>query len=114
MKQIAILTCRKACNVCTGASCLRAWNAKEKGFSRYAGEDVSLAAFFHCNDCGTDPENDKGMIEKLDRLQKIGVERVHTGICTVTDRETMTWCPTIEKIAEMLRERGIEVVQGTH
>ena len=114
MKQIAVLTCLNACKVCTGASCLKAWNARERGFSRYAGEDVSLAAFFHCNGCGTDPETDPGMLEKLERLEKIGVSTVHTGICTVTGRETKTVCPTIEKITSMLRERGIEVVQGTH
>lgn len=114
MKQIAILTCRHACDVCTGASCLRAWNARERGFSPYAGEDVSLAAFFHCNGCGSDPQTDSGMLEKLDRLKSIGVDVVHTGVCTVTERDAMTWCPTVQKIAAMLRDRGIQVVQGTH
>lgn len=114
MKHIAILTCRKACDVCTGAGCLRAWNQREKGFAPYAGEEVVLDAFFHCSGCGRDPETDPGMLEKLDRLQSIGVDVVHTGICTVANRSSMAWCPTIEKLASMLRERGIQVVQGTH
>ncbi|MGN0627583.1 MAG: CGGC domain-containing protein [Oscillospiraceae bacterium] len=114
MKQIAILTCRKACNVCTGALCFHAWNMKSHGFARYAGEEVSLAAFFHCNGCDSDPETDPGMLEKIERLEKIGVDTVHIGVCAVTDMETKALCPTIEKIASMLRERKIEVVRETH
>ncbi|MDE7221292.1 MAG: CGGC domain-containing protein [Oscillospiraceae bacterium] len=114
MKHIAILTCLNACGVCTGASCLRAWNRRERGFAPYAGEDASLEAFFHCGGCGTDPETDDGMLEKLDRLQSIGVDTVHTGICAVKDRETGELCPAIAKIQEMLRSRGIKTIVGTH
>ncbi len=60
MKRIAILTCLDACQVCTGASCLNAWNNKSRHFAAYAGENVSLEAFFHCNGCGNEPETDKG------------------------------------------------------
>ena len=114
MKQIAILTCLRACKVCTGASCLKAWNARERGFSCYADEEASLAAFFHCNGCDSDPETDPGMLEKIERLEKIGVDTVHIGVCAVTDMETKALCPTIEKIASMLRERKLEVVRETH
>ncbi|MEY8385921.1 CGGC domain-containing protein [Oscillospiraceae bacterium 38-13] len=113
MRHIAVLTCLKACQVCTGASCLAAWNRRERGFALYAGEEASLDAFFHCNGCGADPEADEGMREKLDRLQSIGVEAVHTGVCTVK-RETKALCPTIVKIQDMLRSRNIQTIQGTH
>lgn len=53
------------------------------------------------------------MIEKLDRLQSIGVEAVHIGVCTVK-RETKSLCPTIVKIQDMLRSRNIQTIQGTH
>lgn len=114
MKKIAILTCLDACQVCTGASCLNAWNRKARHFVPYAEEDASLEAFFHCNGCDKDPETDRGMAEKLDRLQGIGVETVHIGVCAVKDREAGTLCPTIVKIQGMLRHRGIRTVLGTH
>ncbi|MDE7243399.1 MAG: CGGC domain-containing protein [Oscillospiraceae bacterium] len=113
MKKIAILTCLDACLVCTGASCLNAWNNKSKRFAAYAGENVSLEAFFHCNGCGNDPEMDKGMIEKLDRLQNIGVETVHIGVCAVK-QETGVLCHVITQIRDMLHSRGIQTIQGTH
>ena len=113
MKKIAILTCLNACQICTGASCLDAWNNKSKHFAAYAGEDASLEAFFHCNGCANDPETDKGMIEKLDRLQTIGVETVHIGVCTVK-RETKALCSVIIQIQDMLHSRGIQTIQGTH
>ncbi len=116
MKKIAILTCLNACKVCTGASCLHAWNEKIKSFERYRNEDVQLAAFMHCNGCGTDPETDAGMAEKIERLEKISVSVVHTGVCTVMGRpqEERRVCPSIVKITEMLKSRGIEIVSGTH
>lgn len=114
MKKIAILTCLDACQVCTGASCLNAWNSKSRHFAPYAGEEASLEAFFHCNGCGKDPETDKGMLEKLDRLQSTGVETVHIGVCAVKDREAGTLCPVMEKIRNMLHNRGIQTVLGTH
>ena len=101
VKRIAVLTCLDACKVCTGASCLTAWNRRERGFAPYAGEEASLEAFFHCNGCGTDPETDEGMREKLDRLQSIGVD-------------VGTLCPAIAAIRDMLHARGIETVVGTH
>ena len=113
MKKIAVLTCLDACQVCTGASCFAAWNKRERGFAPYAGEESSLQAFFHCNGCGKDPETDPGMLEKLSRLESIGVDTVHTGVCTI-QRETGKTCPTITKIIGILRQRGIAVVHGTH
>ena len=104
MKKIAILTCLDACQVCTGAGCLNAWNSRSRHFAPYAGEKVSLEAFFHCNGCEKDPETDRGMIEKLDRLQSV---------CAMK-RETKALCSTIVKIQDMLRSRNIQTIQGTH
>ena len=114
MKKIAILTCLNACRCCTGAACMDAWNNRKIGFAMYRDQEVMLCAFLHCNGCGSDPETDPGMIEKLDRLQSEGVTVVHTGICTVIDKEHRTYCPSIVKIIAMLRARGIETVYGTH
>lgn len=114
MKKIAILRCLNTSKSCTGSGCLKAWNEKRKAFSCYAEEDVALAAFLNCNGCEMDPVEDEGMLKKLDRLQKMGVDTVHTSGCTMKDRENQRRCPNVEKIMEMLRIRGIQTVHGTH
>lgn len=114
MKKIAILRCLEVSRRCTGSGCLKAWNEKTKAFSCYADEPVALAAFLNCNGCAMDPAEDEGMLKKLDRLQRMGVEIVHTSGCTMKDREDQVYCPNIQKIVEMLHERGIQTVHGTH
>ena len=113
MRHIAILTCLEACRVCTGAACLEAWNKRERQFSRYAGEEAQLNAFLHCNGCHSDPMSDPGLAEKLQRLTESGVDTVHLGVCTVK-HETGVLCPTMKTLAEMLQQRGMEIVEGTH
>ena len=119
MIRLGILTCLEACQVCTGASCFQALYERNKYFSQYADREVRLMAFLHCNGCqghpeAVDPRQDPGILEKLDRLQTIGVEVVHTGVCTVCNRETGEICPVILTMEEMLRERGIRIFHGTH
>ena len=82
MKKIAILTCIKSNSVCTGASCLKAMNERTRSFAPYKGEPLQLMAFLHCNGCACDYDTDPGFLEKLERLEQIGVEIVHAGICT--------------------------------
>lgn len=112
MKKIAMLNCLKANEICTGASCFRAFLRKEKSFERYRNEETELAAFFRCNGCGRDPLTDAGIQEKLQRLQEEHIEVVHVGVCT-KDRAGKR-CETIQKIVEQLESRGISVVDGTH
>lgn len=110
--KVAILSCLKANDVCTGMGCLQAYHDKRDAFSIYKEEETRLMAFMRCNGCGTNPEIDEGMIEKLDRLKDSEVEVVHIGICTVNKAGKL--CGTIERIIQMLKDRGIEVVFGTH
>ena len=113
MRHIAILTCLEACRVCTGAACLEAWNKRARQFSRYAGEEAQLNAFLHCNGCLSDPMSDPCLAEKRQRLSEICVDTVHLGVCTVK-QETGVLCPTMKTLAEMLQQRGMEIVEGTH
>lgn len=108
MRKIAILHCRKASDVCTGASCFKAYNLGLKAFARYGEEKPELAAFFDCGGCGIDRESDAGMTEKMQRLMAEGVERVHVGVC-IGGR-----CPYRDEIFAMLRRYGLELVEGTH
>lgn len=112
MKKIAMLNCLKANEVCTGAACLKAYYEKQKAFKMYQNEEVILAAFMRCNGCGQDPEQDKGMFEKIERLQKEGVEIVHVGVCT-KNREGKE-CLTITKIIHMIEANNMHIVRGTH
>lgn len=114
MKKIAILTCLNANRVCTGAGCLRAFNEKTGSFARYAEDGLLLMAFFHCPGCGISPAQDGGTLEKLERLEKIGVTCVHVGVCGMTDAGQNVLCPAMAELVELLRQRGIGTVLRTH
>lgn len=112
MKKIAILACLKANEVCAGVSCLDALDARRAHFAEYAGEEVKLCAFMRCSECGTTPEESRGMTEKLERLLKCGVETVHVGVCA--KKRDGTVCPYMMRTVEWLEKHGINVVWGTH
>lgn len=112
MKKIAMLNCLKANEVCTGAACFKAFNLKQKHFEIYKDEEIELAAYMRCNGCGKEPSKDDGMIEKIERLRKEGVEVVHVGVCTQNGAGEE--CKTITEISSMLEEKGIKVIRGTH
>lgn len=112
MKKIAMLNCLKANEVCTGAACFKAYNEKRKAFEQYKGQDIELIAFMCCNGCEKEPNTDKGMLEKIERLKKESVENIHIGVCT-QDRQGIE-CETITRIIKMIEEKGIKVIRGTH
>ena len=114
MKKIAILACLNANRVCTGAGCLRAFNEKTGSFARYEDAPLRLMAFFHCPGCGKSRAQDEGTLEKLERLEKIGVQYVHVGVCGMTDAKHDVLCPTMQALVELLRQRGMEIVLRTH
>ena len=51
MKRIAILACLRSGNVCTGASCMRAFSQRKASFACYGEEPLELVAFMRCNGC---------------------------------------------------------------
>ena len=114
MKRAAILTCLKAVDVCAGCSCLTAFYDRKAAFARYQGQDLRLTAFLHCSHCHEDcpPEQDPGLLEKLDRLGQEGTEAVHIGVCAKGRDGAL--CPGMGTIVRMLEKRGIPVVYGTH
>ena len=94
----------------------RAWKhgTRENGsFPAMRERRAQLNAFLHCNGCHSDPMSDPGITEKLQRLTAMGVDTVHLGVCTVK-HETGVLCPTMKTLAEMLQQRGMEIVEGTH
>lgn len=118
MKKIAILTCLRANECCTGASCFSALHRRRAHFSAYEGEEVELAAFWSCNGCGRPVEGDRGMAEKIERLLREGIDVLHVGVCTQRrSRENpgeRHECPTITEICRIFEDKGVTVVRGTH
>ena len=109
--KIAILNCLKANEVCTGAGCLKAFNAGSRHFKIYEGAPLTLVAMARCNGC--DAGIDKGFQEKLERIVSEGAEACHVGVCTVKS-DTKEECPISTRAAAYLEERGVKVVRGTH
>lgn len=115
MEKVGILTCIEANQVCTGAGCMNAFFKKTDFFSGYK-QDVVLGAFMTCNGCKEtqplEPEEDPGMLEKLERLTQEHVMVIHVGVCRMTKEKKE--CERISKICEMIESRGIKVIRGTH
>ena len=106
--KIAILYCRKASNVCTGAACLKAFNHDLASFAQYANNRPELAAFCDCGGCDIDRVHDAGQCEKMERLVSEGVEKVHVGICVGQK------CPHREEILAQLGQYHLPYEFGTH
>lgn len=113
MKRIAILRCLHSNDVCTGAACLAAFNAKSKSFDVYKDDGAELVAFWACDGCKDVKFNyPRGLEEKIHRIETLNVDVLHMGVCT-KNREGIE-CPVVAKIAERLELRGIKIVRGTH
>ena len=116
MKKIGILHCINANDVCAGVGCLKSFMNKKDFFKKYEAEFIELGAFFTCNGCKeyreVEPEEDEGIIEKLDRLVEENISIVHVGVCRKL--KDGSECPRITTMTLMLEDRGIEVIRGTH
>ena len=75
-----------------------------------------LAAMMTCNGCKGDnpiePIEDKGILEKIDRLVSEKISTIHVGVCRLPDGKHE--CPRMTQICNMIEERGIKVVRGSH
>ena len=111
MKKIAILSCLNATNICSGASCFSALNDRKAAFSCYDGDDIEVVAFFHCNGCNCDYDNDQKYLEKIGRICAMRPDAVHVGICTLINGKE---CLIISRVIQTLEMHGITVIRGTH
>ncbi len=111
MKKIAVLTCLEATAVCSGAACFNAINGRRAFFSDYADEAVEIVAFFHCNGCDADYDNDKEYIEKIERVCSQQPDVIHVGKCTYYKGNM---CPTIQRMIDYFEQKDIKIVIGTH
>lgn len=115
MTKIGILTCLHSNDVCARVGCLKAFMNRDPFFKDYS-KDTALAAMMTCNGCKsmnpTEPDEDKGILEKMDRLVSENIDIMHVGVCRLTDEKKE--CPRMTKICKMIEDRGIQVVRGTH
>lgn len=109
--KIAILSCLKATEVCSGAACFKAINSRVAFFEPYKDKNLEVMAFFHCNGCDCDYENDSDYLEKINRVCAMQVDAVHIGKCTLIDGVE---CQHITKIVKHIEDAGIRVIRGTH
>lgn len=117
MKKIAVLRCLRVSASCSGSGCLRAMYEKTGTYTRYADEDVQMAAFWTCNGCGENAlPNQEGVRKKIERMKKIPVDVLHISNCAMPKNAegTRVMCPVIAEIAQELQAAGIEIVEGTH
>ena len=115
MIKIGTLTCLHSNNVCARVGCLKAFQNRSDFFEGYS-LDTFLGAMMTCNGCKSmnpaEPDEDKGILEKIDRLVSEQIHIIHVGVCRIDDEKKE--CPRITQICEMLEERGIKVIRGTH
>ncbi len=115
MIKIGTLTCFHSNNVCARVGCLKAFQNRSDFFEGYSSDTV-LAAMMTCNGCKaenpSEPDEDEGILEKIDRLVSEDIKVMHVGVCRL-NREKKE-CPRITGICKMIESRGIRVVRGTH
>lgn len=113
--RIGILTCIHSNDVCTRAGCLNAFNHRTDYFRDYP-KETELAVLMTCNGCKEErpeePDEDKGILEKLDRIMQENVAVIHVGVCRLL--ENREECERITKICRMLEERSVRIIRGTH
>ena len=112
--KIGTITCVRSNEVCARVGCLGAFYNRSGSFAVYD-EDTVLAAMMTCNGCTRDnpkqPEEDPGILEKIERLQKEKIEVMHAGACRLHGGKE---CPRLARICDMIEKAGIRVVRGTH
>ena len=105
--------CIHSNNVCARVGCLAAFQNRTDFFQDYP-EDTCLAAMMTCNECKgvnpIEPIEDKGILEKIDRLVSEKISTIHVGVCRLPDGKHE--CPRMTQICNMIEERGIKVVRA--
>ncbi len=111
-KKIAILSCLEATKVCTGYGCLNAFNNKIRNFESYT-EELELLAFFYCNGCDADYENDEGYKEKIEKIISLNPDFIHVGVCCKT-KNNGEYCSTVKNMIKYFEHHNITIIDGTH
>lgn len=87
--------------------CFKAYNKRDKHFSRYIDKDIELQAFFSCNICSS--KSKENITTLAERIKNADVKIVHLGACAVKCK-----ADKLMEIKEVFTSLDMEVVEGTH
>lgn len=105
--KIAIVRCETVSEVCPGVACFKAFNARKIKFRDYD-ENTEIVGFFTCGGCPG-----RRVSRLVNSLKKHGLDAVHLSSCMLLEGDYPK-CPYVEDIKEMIENKGIKVVYGTH
>ncbi|WP_430884988.1 CGGC domain-containing protein [Fusibacter sp. JL216-2] len=106
MKKIAIMTCDKLKDKCSGTHCFEAFHSRSKAFEIYRDKEAQICAFFSCNGCGEKLTESMDYI--LNQLLLKEVDTIHMALCIDVE------CYRHSEIENVLLEKGFNVVLGSH
>lgn len=106
-EKIAVLRCETVSEVCAGAGCFKAFNARRLHFANTP-QDAELIGFFTCGGC-----SGRRVSRLVKSLQKSGLTTIHLSSCMLLVDEYPR-CPHLAEIKETISKQGIKIVEGTH
>ena len=105
--KIAVVRCDIVSETCPGVACFKSFNRRKVHFGEY-GPDTEMIGFFTCGGCPG-----RRIFRLADSLQKHGVDVIHLSSCMLMEGGYPR-CPHIDDIRQMLFNKGVKVVEGTH
>ena len=104
--RIAIVRCDIVSEVCPGVACFKAFNKRKVHFSEYG--PTEIIGFFTCGGCPG-----RRVFRLVDSLLKHDVDVIHLSSCMLMEK-SYSRCPHLEDIKQMILNKGVKVVEGTH
>ncbi len=105
--KIAVVRCDIVSETCPGVACFKAFNKRKVHFEQY-GKDAQIIGFFTCGGCPG-----RRIFRLVDSLMKHDVDVIHLSSCMLLEK-SYAKCPHIEEIKQMITNKGVKIVEGTH
>lgn len=105
--KIAVVRCDIVSETCPGVACFKAFNKRKVHFEQY-GPDAQIIGFFTCGGCPG-----RRIFRLVDSLVKHDVDVIHLSSCMLLEK-SYAKCPHIEEIKQMIKTKGVKLVEGTH
>ena len=105
--KIAVVRCDIVSETCPGVACFKAFNKRKVHFEQY-GDDAQIIGFFTCGGCPG-----RRIFRLVDSLLKHDINVIHLSSCMLLEK-SYAKCPHIEEIKQMIINKGVKIVEGTH
>ena len=105
--KIAVVRCDIVSETCPGVACFKAFNKRKVHFEQY-GDDAQIIGFFTCGGCPG-----RRIFRLVDSLLKHDINVIHLSSCMLLEK-SYAKCPHIEEIKQMITDKGVKIVEGTH